>query len=300
MRSSQLRKTVNRNRNRNRNKRKTWRNKRTKNARGGRREVFTKNGKTYVFVYSDDDTTLLTIFQVINGKELPTFEGVIDANTGHGHGNLYRYASDGKKISIYEGGIQGKNKNGRGIYKTYDSNGKEDSVYDGEWKDDKKNGRGYYHVKERYTYDGEWKDDKKNGNGIENGNNGEDTILTEGVWENGTVVSGTRTIHYKDETKSVYVGGLNGVMVRQGTGTYKVYDADGKLLQVIYAVWDNNEVKTPLLRQPELTLELHSTPSQDNPLKSTSYVPKLPPPPNSKFTTIQITRPPLGIDPKDK
>ena len=293
MRSSQLRKTVNRNRNRIRNKRKTWRNKRTKNARGGRREEYTNDGKKYVFEYSDDDDTkLLKIFQVINDKELPTFEGVIDAKTGHGHGNLYRYASDGKKISIYKGGIQGKNKNGRGIYETYDSNGKEDSVYDGEWKDDKKNGRGYYHVKERYTYDGEWKDDKKNGNGIENGNNGEDTIRTEGVWENGTVVSGTRTIHYNDKTKSVYVGGLNGVMVRQGNGRYKVYDADNKLLQDIYAEWDKNEVKTPLLRQPELTPQPSELP-QSTPTQYTSVVvPLLRPPPKPTAKT----RPPLVFD----
>ena len=305
MRSSQLRKTVNRNRNRNRNrnKRKTWRNKRTKNARGGKLITSRTSDGTQEYEHDDETNDIFNVYQLMNGNKLPVFNGKMNEN-GDGHGKLYRYNSDGKMISMYEGFIKGKKKHGRGKYKTYDSNGKEDSVYDGEWSDDKKNGNGVYHVEERFTYDGQWVNDKKHGKGVESGYKWSGTekigtIRTEGVWVNNKAVNGTMTIKYDDETKSVYVGELNGVNNRQGTGTYKVYDAEGNLSQDIYAVWDNNEVKTSLLRQPELTpqpSELQSTPTQYIPPKSTSVVPLLvaPPKPTAK------KRPPLVVDPDDE
>ena len=297
MRSSQLRKTVNRNRNRNRNinKRKTWRNKRTKNARGGKLITSRTSDGTQEYEHDDETNDIFNVYQLMNGNNLPAFNGKMNEN-GDGHGKLYRYNSDGKMISMYEGFIKGKKKHGRGKYETYDLNGKLDSMYDGEWSDGKKNGVGEY--QKRYTYSGEWKNDEKHGKGVESGpvwRGAEQigTIMTEGIWVNNKAVNGTITIKNVDETKSVYVGELNGVNNRQGMGTYKVYDAEGKLLQDIYAVWDNNQVKTSLLRQPELTSQpsvlLQSTPTQDNPLKSTSYVPLLLPPPKARKATATTT-----------
>jgi hypothetical protein len=320
MRSSQLRKTVNRNRNRNRNrnKRKTWRNKRTKNARGGK---LIKSGKQE---WEQDDVTneIRNAYEWINGNKLPIFDGKMNEK-GDGHGKLYRYVSDGKMISMYEGFITGKKKQGRGKYetynlngkldsmydgdwingkkqgrgkyKTYDSNGKEDSVYDGEWNDDKKNGYGVY--QKRYKYSGEWKNDEKHGKGVESGpiwRGAEQigTILTEGIWVNNKAVNGTMTIQYDvDKTKSVYVGELNGVNNRQGTGIYKLYDADGNAMQSIHAVWNNNEVDPkgrPDKVQSELTPFTPLTPQPSELPQSTQThkidVPLLPPPPKSKST----------------
>ncbi len=300
MRSSQLRKTVNRNRNR--NKRKTRRNKRTKNARGGKLITsHTKDGK-HEWVHDDESNDIFNMYQWINGNKLPTFEGKMNEN-GDGHGKLYRYASDGKMISMYEGFITDKKKQGHGKYETYDSNGKLDSMYDGDWNNGKKNGEGIYRRIGKNTYSGEWKNDEKHGKGVESGPvwSGAKqigTILTEGIWVNNKAVNGTMTIQYVDETKSVYVGELNGVNNRQGMGTYKVYDAEGKLLQDIYAVWDKNQVKTSLLRH-QVQSELTPQPSvllQSTPTQKTPYAPLLPPPPKPTAKT----RPPLVVDPNDE
>lgn len=300
MRSSQLHKTVNRNRNR--NKRKTWRNKRTKNARGGKIiKLLTRDG-TQEYEHDDETKDIFKVYQLMNGNKLLIFDGKM-SEKGNGHGKLYRYASDGErisKISMYDGFIKGKKKQGRGKYETYDLNDMLVSTYDGTWEDDKKNGEGVYHIIGKNTYSGEWKNDEKHGKGVESGPvwSGTEkigTIRTEGVWVNNKAVNGTMTINNDDDgTESVYVGELNGVNNRQGKGTYNVYDADGSLSQVIYAVWDNNKVKTSLPRQPELTshsLEL-SKPTQYIPPKSTSHVPLLRPPPKSTAKP----RPPLVVD----
>jgi len=297
MRSSQLRKTVNRNRNRNRNKRKTWRNKRTKNARGGK---LIKSGNQE-WEQDDDTKDILNAYVLINGNKLPIFDGKMNEK-GDGRGKLYRYASNGKMISMYEGFITGKKKQGRGKYETYDSNGKLDSMYDGEWNDDKKNGYGVY--QKRYTYSGEWKNDEKYGKGVESGPvwSGDDqigTIRTDGNWVNNKAVNGTMTIQYVDKTKSVYVGELNGVNNRQGTGTYKLYDADGNTMQNIHAVWNNNEVD-PKGRPDKVQSELTPLTPQPSELPQSTQthkinVPLLPPPPKSTAKT----RSPLVVDLND-
>jgi hypothetical protein len=263
MRSSQLRKTVNRNRNR--NKRKTWRNKRTKNARGGK---LIKSGNQE-WEQDDDTKDILNAYQWINGKKLPIFDGKMNEK-GDGHGKLYRYYPDGKMIEMYEGLITDKKKQGRGKYETYDSNGKLDSMYDGEWKDDKKDGYGVY--QKGYEYSGQWVNDEKCGQGVESGpiwsgSQQIGTILTDGNWENNKAVYGIMTIQYVDKTKSVYVGGLHGVMVRQGMGTYTFYDKDGNvLMKPVYAEWDKDK------------------PLQSAPTLSTF---KLKPPPTSQFRKFE-------------
>ena len=246
MRSSQLRKTVNRNR----NKRKTRRNKRTKNARGGAIAVFTD--AEYEMTYDNENETnkILKIFKVsrlVNGMMKPTFDGEMDTE-GNGHGKKYRYNPDGSLNS---------------------------------------------------EYDGEIKDNKKNGTGVEIGTvmykeGNSDTIRTEGVWSKNKAVSGKRSINYKDGTKSVYVGGLDGVMVRQGKGTYTFYDKDGNvLMKPVYAEWDKDKVVKPLqsheVPQPESTppplstFKPTPTPTPLSRFKPTPTPPLLKPPPTSKF-----------------
>ena len=269
MRSSQLRKTVNRNRNRNRNKRKTWRNKRTKNARGGKLILITAGDQEY----EQDDVTreIFNAYIWINGKRLPIFDGKMNEK-GDGHGKLYRYYSDGKTFSMYEGPITDKKKQGHGKFKTYDSNGNEDSVYDGDWTDNKKQGHGKFKTydsngnedsvydgdwtddkkdgygvyQKRYTYSGQWKNDEKNGKGVESGpiwsgSQQIGTIQTDGNWVNNKAVYGVMSIIYKNGTKSVYVGELNGVNNRHGTGTYTFYDKDGHVRYTYDGDWTDNK-----------------------------------------------------------
>jgi hypothetical protein len=109
------------------------------------------------------------------------------------------------------------------------------------------------------------------------------------------------TIQYDvDKTKSVYVGELNGVNNRQGTGTYKLYDADGNTMQNIHAVWNNNEVD-PKGRPDKMQSEL--TPlTQPSELPQSTQTHKinvpllLPPPPKPTAKT----RPLLVFDPDDE
>uniref|UniRef100_A0A6C0M3B6 Uncharacterized protein n=1 Tax=viral metagenome TaxID=1070528 RepID=A0A6C0M3B6_9ZZZZ len=271
MRSSQLRKTVNRNRNRIRNKRKTRRNKRTKNARGGKIiKLLTSDGKQE---YEHDDVTkdIFKVYQLKNGNKLLIFDGKM-SEKGNGHGKLYRYASDGKMISMYDGFITGKKKQGRGRYETYDLNDMLVSTYDGTWEDDKKNGEGVYHKIGKNTYDGQWVNDKKHGKGVESGPlwDGTEkigTIRTEGDWVNDTVVSGKRTITKNGKITSVYFGGLNGVMVRHGRGKYTDYE---NASETVCAEWDND--KMIKLLQP------HEVPSGS----TTQIIPLIKPPPTAR------------------
>ena len=141
MRSSQLRKTVNRNRNRNRNKRKTWRNKRTKNARGGGivNGINNNDGKKYDYIGE------------INPMNQPHGKGV--KNFTDSKGSLVEYNGEwenGKKHGI-----------GKMIYKDEQNR---DIICEGEWEYDKMNGVGkkqYHNDKNQLIIiEGIWKDDQ--------------------------------------------------------------------------------------------------------------------------------------------
>jgi hypothetical protein len=139
MRSSQFRKTANRNRNR--NKRKTWRNKRTKNARGG---GFV-NGKN-----------------MHDRKNYEYYGEVNYMNQPHGTG-LRKFIDTKGFPGQYYGEMQYGKKHGTGrmIYKDEQYR---DVICEGEWEYDKMNGVGkqqFYNDENRLTtLEGIWKDDQ--------------------------------------------------------------------------------------------------------------------------------------------
>lgn len=126
----------------------------------------------------------------------------------------------------YEGPIVNGQKNGKGIMMYVDGN-----KYIGKWKDDKREGfgkmtytdNGVYHGE----YIGEWKNDKKNGKGrlID-----EDSIIYEGIWENG-VLNGKCTI---TENGDVYDGDVVDY-IKKGKGTM-IYANKDKY----YGDWNHN------------------------------------------------------------
>lgn len=141
MRSSQFRKTANRNRKRIRNKKKTWRNKRTKNARGGGIVNGTNNNDGKKYEYKGE----------VNSMNQP-------------HGNGVKNFTDSKGYPVeYNGEWQNGKKHGSGELTSKDKQNR-DIIWEGVWENDKMDGVGkmkYYNDKEQLIIiEGIWKDDQ--------------------------------------------------------------------------------------------------------------------------------------------
>jgi hypothetical protein len=163
---SQLRKTVNRNR----NKRKTRRNKRTKNVRGG---------------------GLINMQEIPDGRQY-SYEGQINREREpHGKGKMESTDSNGQDVQ-YEGEWESGKKHGMGTQKYKDSKG-HDVQYVGQWKSGKMDGKGKMTYKDKQgrdiIYVGEWESGKMHGMGkIQFYNKDNRLTTTDGRWENDKLV----------------------------------------------------------------------------------------------------------------
>jgi len=257
---TQLRKTTHR------NKKKTRRNKRTKNARGGTIMTQVEGDTTSTF---NTQTNEMKITFNKKGKELLIFEGTLDLDApANRKGVLNKYGKDDTLYSTYTGELNGSKRHGHGKFDRYDAHEKLVESHDGMWNNDKKDGEGvstWYNEKGdvQKILKGVWSDD--------------------GMWINKMDGKGLFTVYDENGRVKKTIEGvwLNNNLHGQGVSTW--YDEDGKVIKSIVVI-----LKPSAIQPPPSQPSQSSKPSQ--PSQPSKPVPLLRPPPprNSKALTDRM------------